>query len=255
MSTAGEDEKEWRLEEEKEPLEARQAREYRALAARANYLAADRADIQYAVKEICRGMANPTRGDWRKLKRLGRFLLGKPRVVISYKYQGEDAPLVGFSDSDWAGCKRTARSTSGGVIMKGDHVLKSWSSTQKAITLSSGEAELIAAVKTCTEVIGITQLARDWGEEWQGEILVDSSAAIGIVHRKGNGKLRHVRVGMLWIQEQVEEGEIKVKKVKGDDNPADLFTKNLAEAKVAKFMDMIGELYVEGRAEAGLKLK
>ena len=37
--------------------------------------------------------------------------------------------------------------------------------------------------------------------------------------------------------------------------PADLFTKNLAEAKVSKFMDMIGELYVEGRAEAGLKLK
>ena len=88
-----------------------------------------------------------------------------------------------------------------------------------------------------------------------GEILVDSSAAIGRVHRKGNGKLRHVRVGMLWIQEQVEEGEIKVKKVKGDDNPADLFTKNLAETKVAKFMDMIGELYIEGRAEAGLKLK
>ena len=243
------------MEEEKELLAPKQSKEYRALAARANYLAPDRADIQYAVKEICRGMANPTRGDWRKLKRLGRFLIGRPRVVISYGYQSEEEPLLGFSDSDWAGCRRTARSTSGGVVMKGSHMLKSWSSTQKSITLSSGEAELIAAVKTCTEVIGITQLARDWGEEWQGEILVDSSAAIGIVHRKGNGKLRHVRVGMLWIQEQVEEGEIKVKKVKGDDNPADLFTKNLAEAKVAKFMDMIGELYVEGRAEAGLKLK
>ena len=151
------------MEEEKELLEPKQAKEYRALAARANYLATDRADIQYAVKEICRGMANPTRGDWRKLKRLGRFLIGRPRVVISYGYQSEDELLLGFSDSDWAGCKRTARSTSGGVVMKGSHMLKSWSSTQKSITLSSGEAGLIALVKTCTEVIGITQSMNDWG--------------------------------------------------------------------------------------------
>ena len=61
-TTAGEDEKEWKLEEDAEALEGRQATEYRGLAARANYLAADRPDMQYAVKEICRGMANPTRG-------------------------------------------------------------------------------------------------------------------------------------------------------------------------------------------------
>ena len=62
VTTAGEDDKEWKLEEDSEPLEGLQAREYRGIAARANYLAADRADIQYAVKEICRGMATPTRG-------------------------------------------------------------------------------------------------------------------------------------------------------------------------------------------------
>ena len=255
VSTAGEDEKEWKLEEESESLEGAQAREYRALAARANYLAADRADIQYAVKEICRGMATPTRGGWRKLKRLGRYLVGKPRAILRYDLQERQDRLTGFSDSDWAGCKRTAKSTSGGIIMKGSHMIKSWSSTQKSITLSSGEAELVAAVKTCTELIGISQLMKDWGSEVEGEIYVDSNAAIGTVNRKGNGKLRHVRVGILWIQEKVEEGEVSVRKVAGEENPADLLTKNVNAAKIEKYMNLIGEQYRDGRAEVSLELK
>ncbi len=119
VATPGEDEKSWRIEEEKEELPKNQVTEYRALAARANYLSADRADIQYAVKEICRGMAKPTVGDRRKLKRLARFLVGKPRVVNEYNFQKAESEVWGFSDSDWAGCRRTARSTSGGIIMRG----------------------------------------------------------------------------------------------------------------------------------------
>ncbi len=111
--------------------------------------------------------------------------------------------------------------------MIGGHCVKSWSSTQKSITLSSGEAELVAAVKTSTEVLGLIQLAHDWGVDAEARVFVDSSAAVGVVHRKGNGKLRHVKVGMLWIQEKVEDGEMEVLKVKGDENPADLMTKHL----------------------------
>ena len=43
-----------------------------------------------------------------------------------------------FSDSNWAGCRRTARSTNGAVMMRGTHYLKSWSSTLKNVTLSKG---------------------------------------------------------------------------------------------------------------------
>ena len=134
-------------------------------------------------------------------------------------------------------------------------MIKCWSSTQKSITLSSAEAELVAAVKTCTELIGVTQLMKDWGKDTEGEVFVDSSAAIGVVHRKGNGKLRHVRVGLLWIQEKVEEGEVDVKKIIGDDNPADLLAKNVPAAKVEKFMELIGQEYKEGRADVSIKLK
>ena len=107
------------MEEEAEELGGLQAKEFRALAARANYLAADRADIQFAVKELCRGMAKPTRGDWRKIKRLGRYLIGKPRVVVKYVYQEENKNITGYTDSNWAGCKKTAKSTSGDAITRG----------------------------------------------------------------------------------------------------------------------------------------
>ena len=84
VKTPGEDAKPWLEEEEEEPLDKRESTNYRAVAARANYLAMDRADIQYATKEICRGMSAPTRGDLRKLRRMGRYLVEKRRVVTRY---------------------------------------------------------------------------------------------------------------------------------------------------------------------------
>ena len=138
--------------------------------------------------------------------------------------------------------------------MIGGLCIKMWSTTQKGVTLSSGEAELVAAVKMSTEVIGLLQLAKDWGLEMEGKILVDSSAALGTVRRKGNGKLRHIRVGQMWIQEKEESGELMFAKVKGEMNPADLMTKGLSIRVMEGHMERIGQERREGRAEAGLKL-
>ena len=148
-----------------------------------------------------------------------------------------------------------ATSTSGGMMMLGTHTIKTWSTTQKSITLSSAEAELVAAVKMAAELIGVTQLMGDWGLNLRGRVHVDSSAAIGVVGRKGNGKLRHVRVGSLWIQERVERGELEMQKVWGEWNPADLLTKNLARAKVDRFVSLANHRFEEGRASASLQLK
>ena len=113
----------WKEKEGEEKLVGRDVTTFRALAARANYLALDRPDIQYSVKEICRGMANPARSDLLKMRRLARYLIGRPRLVIEYRFQGEVDQLHVYSDSDWAGCRRTAKSTSGGVAMRGGHCL------------------------------------------------------------------------------------------------------------------------------------
>ena len=88
--------------ENEEELEGEEATRYRPLATRANYLAADRPDIMYSVKELCRGMAKPTRAYWHKLKRLGRYLVDNSRTLMRFDWQGNEPEVTGFSDSDWA---------------------------------------------------------------------------------------------------------------------------------------------------------
>ena len=158
VTTPGEDAKEEKEEEESRLFGGEQGHNVQAASVRANYMAMDRADIQFAVKEICRSMANPTIGSWRQLKRLARYLKKQPPAVAMFDFQERSRIVDGYSDSDWAGCRRTARSTSGGALMIGNHLIKSWSSTPKNITLSSAEAELVASVKVCVgRLLGLVQ--------------------------------------------------------------------------------------------------
>ena len=93
---------------------------FRAAAARANYLSADRVDIQFAAKEVCRWMSKPTKNAWAALKRLCRYLVGLPRMIFRYAFQ-EVQGIEVFTDTDWAGCPKTRKSTSGGILMIGSH--------------------------------------------------------------------------------------------------------------------------------------
>ena len=90
---------------------------FRGVAARINYLAQDRADLQFAAKDRCRHMASPEVHDWEKATRIARYLKGKPRAIQHFAY-GKIAPqLDGFTDSDWAGERPSVKSTSGGILM------------------------------------------------------------------------------------------------------------------------------------------
>ena len=106
-----------------------------------------------------------------------------------------------------------------------------------------------------TELIGITQLAKDWGLALKGRVNVDSSAAIGTVSRRGNGKLRHVQVGTLWIQEKVEDGDLDIEKVEGNWNPADALTKHVNGEKLGRFRSQVSQESRAGRSEKSLKNK
>ena len=136
--------------------------------------------------------------------------------------------------------------------MRGSHCIRTWSTTQKCVSLSSGEAELVAVVKMSCEFIGMSQLLHDWGYEVEAEVYADSSAALGVVQRKGNGKMRHVRVGQMWVQEAAATGDLKYRKVLGTENPADLMTKVLCYATIEKHMMKLGQESREGIAEMSL---
>jgi hypothetical protein len=202
------------------------ARLFRSYAARANYLAMDRADLAQATKELCRRMREPTWADVSALRRLAAYLAGSPRLVYEYLWQAP-ADIQVFADTDYAGCVATRRSTSGGCMMRGTHLIKHWSSTQRTVTLSSGEAELLGIVRGCSEALGLQSLARDLGIQTAISVCGDSSAAIGICRRAGIGKVRHLAVGQLWVQGLVRSGELRLHKVLGTTNPADALTKPL----------------------------
>ena len=109
---------------------------YRSAVARCNYLAADRYETAFTTKELCRSMSSPSENDLVAVKRLCRFLRGLPRVVQRIAF-GNFAPTIvkAYVDSDWAGCRKTRKSTSGGVLMLGDTAVRGWSTNQAVIAL------------------------------------------------------------------------------------------------------------------------
>ena len=134
--------------------------------------------------------------------------------------------------------------------MRGSHLLKHYSRTQKVVTLSSAEAELGGVVHGASEGLGIQSIARDLGVETTLTLLADSSAAIGICNRSGIGRVRHLAVGQLWVQERIRSKALFLSKVPGDANPADICTKHLGADALRKRVQIAGGVFREGRSSA-----
>ena len=192
-------------------------------------------------------MSAPKPADLKALLRVARYLAGAGRVVYEYPWQVKPVLSV-YTDSDFAGCVASRLSTSGGAVLLGSHLLKHWTSTQKKITLSSGEAELGAVVRGFSEALGIQSVARDLGVELAPEVHADSSAAIGICRRSGIGKVRHFAVAQLWVQDLVRSRACRLFKVLGTENPADLLTKPLSRPEIDKHLGSLGLRRATGRA-------
>ena len=73
-------------------------------------------------------------------------------------------------------------------------------------------------------------MAKDFGQERTIRVYAAASAALGIVHRKGLGKVRHTDTNTLWVQQAACSKRTEYLKVAGTLNPADLLTKHLAQA-------------------------
>ena len=217
---------ELQVNREGEPvLEGDEAFKFRSLTARINFLSLDRADLQFASKCLSQHMSKPSQSSWTVLNRVARYLAGAPRAILKYPWSKESELIHGSADSDWAGDRVGAKSTSGGAIQWGGNTVKTWSSTQQTIALSSGEAELYALTKCAAQVLGIMAILKDFGMVVDARLWTDSTAALGMVHREGLGRTRHIQVQYLWLQEKVRDKSISVGKVDTKLNVADLMTK------------------------------
>ena len=182
------------------------------------------------------------------LKRLVRYLVLKPRVVWCFNWADETNEATIFVDTDFAGCRRTRRSTSGGIILMGSHPLRHWATTQPTIALSSGEAELVGIVRGATQALGFQSMAKDLGINITLHIRTDATAAIGICRRRGLGKKRHLHTADLWVQDRLRSRDFKISKVLGTENPSDILTKHVVRRCLEKHLKSLSIIEDYGRA-------
>ena len=158
------------------------------------------------------------------------------------------------SDSDWAGDKRTRKSTSGGVAVISGGAIKHWGSTQGTIALSVGEAEYYAMIKAAAEGLGLAALGKDMGFDFKLRLWVDSNAAKAIASRLGLGRVRHMEVKYLWAQEAHRKKRFEIRKVAGLRSPGDILTKPLSASDISPKLAVIGGALIR-RAGSGIEGK
>ncbi len=158
----------------------------------------ERPDLAFATNELCRRMSAPTQSDLEALRRLARYLLSVSRVVCDFEWQ----PVVDLEVFFRYGRRRLPWDTTediGRRCPQRPPLGKHWSSTQKKVTLSSGEAELCGIMKGTTEALRIPSLGRDLDIEMAVHVQADFAAAIGICRRSGTGTVGRLVVGQLWV--------------------------------------------------------
>jgi hypothetical protein len=223
-------------------------REYRGGAGVSQYMAEHRADAAFATKQLMRDASGPDEASWNNLKRVARYIKGRPRCIIDFPWWvGSPAPgkrivLDVYGDSDWADENNDRKSTSGGMMFYNGHLLRHWSSTQATQSLSSAEAETKALTKSAIESLYMKHLLEQQGFEVEIVLHSDASAAIGAAQRLGAGKrMKHLEIQDLWIQQLVRSKILTIKKVSTHENPSDILTKHVGREwldKVCKMCNM-----------------
>ena len=205
-----------------------------------NYLAMDRPELQWSVRRCAKSMSSPTAEDMEKLKRIGRYLKGKPRIrnVMLFKQDKKEIKIK--TDSDWAGKEDNRKSISGGTMYVCGQWVQSWSKDQTKVARSSGEAELYACNLGASNGFGLQTIMKELGWHYEVRIQVDANAIIGTLHRRGLGKLRHVEVEELWLQQEISKNKISISKVRGTENTADIGTKPLKKDAAEYLMKKMG---------------
>ncbi|CAK9097534.1 Retrovirus-related Pol polyprotein from transposon TNT 1-94 [Includes: Protease [Durusdinium trenchii] len=204
-------------EENDTPLSTSEAATYRSTAMRLGYLSLDRPDLLRTVRELAKGLEEPTMHHWSMLKRAARYLRGCARLVQLIPHQNSFTTVLGWSDSDHAGCVRSRKSTTGTVIQLGQSVIKAQAKGQAVIALSTGEAEYYGLISTASAALGEQAMLQDWQIACPVVIALDASAGISIGSRRGLGRVKHIETCFLWAQDLVDKQRLRLRKIRPDE--------------------------------------
>ena len=231
-------------------LTKKQHRQFRSIVGKGQFLAPKRPDVLYPLKECSRRLATPRVYDLTAAKRICRYLKGTKEVKLYLRVGPDASRLRGRSDTDWAGCVETRRSTSSGQIFWGDFLLMAYSRQQSIVARSSPEAEYYGITALASEMMYVQAVMKFLGYQLKMEAESDASSAIALASRCGLSRIRHIDIQYLWVQWLIENHKLFLKKVEGQANSADMGTKHLDAATLQRHMWTVGLRGPHGSAAA-----
>ena len=217
------------------------AKLYRSVVGKLLHVQEDYVDCTYVIKELSRHMAKPRVIDIQALRHLVRYMLGITEDFQEMVPDHDQDCIVIYADSDWAGCKTTARSTDCVVALIYGAMVGFSSRTQTTIAQSSAEAELGAIHRGALAGVYIQNLWHEiTGELLKIRVFSGSAAGRAISQRLGVGRVRHLQVRQLYVQSLVAAGRVTIEKVATEENVADLGTKILTRDVIDKHLVKLG---------------
>ncbi|KAH9735937.1 hypothetical protein KPL71_017913 [Citrus sinensis] len=215
---------------------------FKSLVGSLRYLTCTRPDILYAVGLVSRYMENPKTTHFKAAKRILRYIKGTINFGLLYSFSN-DYKLIGYSDSDWGGDVDDRKSTTGFVFFMGDTAFTWMSKKQPIVTLSTCEAEYVAATSSVCHAIWLRNLLKELSlaQEEPTEICVDNKSAIALSKNPVfHDRSKHIDTRYHFIRECIARKEVQVKYVKSQDQAADIFTKPLKQEDFARFRSLLG---------------
>jgi hypothetical protein len=203
---------------------------YRSLIGSLLYLTASRPDIIFSVCLCAWFQANPKESHLLALKRILRYLKHTPNIGLWYPKRA-NLELVGYSDSDFAGSLVDRKRTSGACLLL-EHSLVSWSSKkQNSVTLSTAEAEYIAAGACCAQILYMKQSLLDYGVQLCSvPLLCDNESAIKFAKNPVlHSRTKDINIRHHFLREKEANGDIALQNVRSEEQLVDIFTKPLNE--------------------------
>ena len=183
---------------------------YKSIVGSLMYLTATRSDIMHAVSLISRFMERPKETHWQAAKRILRYVNGTKGFGILYS-SSESFMLTGYTDSDWAGSVDDRKSTSGYVFHMGSGAISWASKKQPVVSLSTAEAEYVAATAAACQEVWLRRVLRDLCHEQEKgtTIYCDNSSTIALSKNSVfHKRTKHIDTKFHFICELVNNGEI-----------------------------------------------
>ena len=213
-------------------LEDAEAKVVQAAAGLEQYIALDRPDIAYIVKTALQQMSKPTKLMKLRVIKVARYLKSNQRLVWKFQDQQQPKSIDVYVDADFAARETMLRSTSGVAEFYGRSPIEFGSSTQSVRALSTAESEFYEVTKGSAHSLHSQAILKGFGVTVEGDVLSDANAGIGIASRQGCGRLKHLEVKWLWVQEKVSEKALRMRRHPRETNVADLATKYLSNHRM-----------------------